>query len=86
MTDHPCKGMTKPQIAAFEQIAAGNVSPYAAKRTISALLDRGLIVRGPDRPVGRDGLGAIMVAQYAVPLTTHMDWCAWCSENVEDDV
>lgn len=83
-TKHPCHGMTKPQIAAFEQIAIGNSSPHAAKKTINVLLDRGLIVRGPDKKLGHDGFGPIMIAQYVVPIPTHMDWCTWCSETMGD--
>lgn len=53
-TDHPCQGMTKAQIAAFEQVAIGG-KPPATKATWVALEGRGVVVRGPDL-VRRDAL------------------------------
>lgn len=40
MTDHPCKGMTKAQIAAFERIAI-NQPHGATHKTLVALRERG---------------------------------------------
>src|ERR1700760_4914775 len=42
MTDHPCKGLTRAQIDAFEQIAM-NSFPGCTYGTIQKLLDRGLV-------------------------------------------
>lgn len=82
MTDHPCKGMTKAQIACFERIAISQ-PPYAGDRTIKALLARGLIV-GVNRSE-RDGLGVFKWTEYHVPLLLHAQWCEWCSEQSEDE-
>lgn len=81
MTDHPCKGLSKKAISAFEQIAIGEALPRAHSKTLDSLLAKGLILRGRDKVLGRDALGKITVPQYFVPLPVHMQWCEWCSEQ-----
>jgi len=80
MTDHPCKGMTKPQIATFERIAIGQ-PPYASERTLKILLARGVIEKEIRNT--SSGIGNLMIryAVYHVPLPVHMQWCKWCSEQ-----
>lgn len=80
MTDHPCKGMSKSAHRAFDRIAIGE-HPYAAKPTIKALIDNGLIERGEDQYLGHDRLGAITIPSYSVPIAVHIQWCSWCSEK-----
>lgn len=80
MTDHPCKGMSKTQVAAFERVAI-NEPPMAGRQTMDILEKRGLVERLPDKFVGRDVLGVIRIAAYCVPLPVHMQWCQWCSEQ-----
>lgn len=84
MVDHPCKGMTKAQIAAFERIAV-NEPHRATNRTLAALLTEGL-VESQERiiPGSRPWLN-ICVTDYRVPTIPHMQWCRWASENVRDD-
>lgn len=84
MTDHPCKGMTKGQRAAFERVAI-NQPPYASDRTLKALLDRGVVTRGEDKVV-RDGLGEFRIPTYIVPLPIHAQWCEWCSEQPDTGI
>jgi hypothetical protein len=84
MTDHPCKGMTKNQIAVFERIAVNQLI-YAHPRTIAVLKERGLIEQGPDRVLGRDAFGLITVPDYCVPLPVHYQWCRWASEQPDLD-
>lgn len=79
MTDHPCKGMTKAQIAAFERIAI-NQYHEAPHKTLMALRQRGLIDY-QNEVVGRDALGKITVPRWFVPLPIHMKWCEWASEQ-----
>lgn len=79
MTDHPCKGMTKAQRETFERLAI-NQPPYASERTLKALLARGVIEHGPPKIV-RDKMGSFRIPTYVVPLTTHAQWCQWCSEQ-----
>lgn len=81
--DHPCKGMTKAQIAAFERIAV-NQSPGCTWPTIDALLNAGVIERGPAE-TRRDALGVYTIPSFYVPLPIHAQWCEWCSENVRGD-
>lgn len=81
MTDHPCKGMTKAQVAAFEQIAV-NAVPQCTWGTLDALLKAGVVVRGTPE-VRRDVMGVYEIPNFYVPLPLHMQWCAWCSEQYE---
>lgn len=71
-TKHPCAGMGKASVAAFEQIATGVALPPMARRTAAALLNKGLIDRGPEKTLGRDRFGAITIPQYFVPIPVHM--------------
>jgi hypothetical protein len=82
MTDHPCKGMTKAQIAAFEQIAINVALPPVPKGTLAALEKHGLIERAPDKKL-HDEMGDYSLPQYFVPLPIHMQWCQWASERPE---
>jgi hypothetical protein len=79
MIEHPCKGMTKAQIDAFERIAV-NDAPNCTWPVIDALLARGVIVRGADE-IHRDALGVYHVPRFCVPLAVHHQWCEWCSEH-----
>lgn len=79
MTDHPCKGMTKAQRAAFERIAI-NQEPRCSAVIIDKLLAAGVIERGPPKRY-RDKLGSFEVSTFTVPVAVHHQWCCWCSEN-----
>jgi hypothetical protein len=82
MTDHPCKGMTRAQIEAFERIAI-NESPKCAWPTIEALLKKEVIAYGTSE-VRKDAMGVYHIPQFHVPLHIHMQWCQWCSEQPEN--
>lgn len=69
--EHPCKGMTRAEIAAFEAIAI-NRSPRCSKRTLETLLSRGLIEKEE-----RKSLSEV----YFVPLPLHIQWCEWAGER-----
>jgi len=84
MTQHPAKGMTKAQIAAFDQIAAGNALPPMNQKTLDALVDNGLIVHAAPK-VLRDRYGEYRIPQYEATHVAHYEWCQWCAENVGDD-
>lgn len=84
MTLHPCRGMTKPQIDAFERIAIGQDAPIHPK-SAGALLARGLII-GQKVTIGRDAFGPIEIMRYHVPLPIHVQWCEWCSEQPENAI
>lgn len=79
MTDHPCKGMTKAQIAAFEAIAI-NQTPQNGWNSIDKLIERGVIERGPSE-TRRDAMGIYTIPSFLVPLPVHAQWCEWCSEQ-----
>lgn len=81
MTDHPCKGMTRSQIEAFEQIAV-DAKPNCKWDTIDALVAAGVIARGPSEP-RRDAMGVYTVPSFFVPPAVHAQWCAWCAEKGE---
>ena len=77
MTKHPCQGMTKAEITAFEAIAI-NRSPNCSKKTIEKLL----VIVDEKRNVNfKDGLPPVAVDDYFVPLPIHYQWCQWVSER-----
>ena len=82
-TEHPCKGMPKAQIKAFEQIAI-NVKPHCSQATLDALLRKGVIIRGTEKR--RDKNVVYEVPSFYVPLPIHAQWCEWCDENVKEGV
>jgi hypothetical protein len=82
-TEHPCKGRSAAQIAAFERVATGR-EPQATEKTLNALLRDSLIHRGMDKQIGRDRFGPIMVPFYFVPAAIHAQWCAWAAEQPEE--
>lgn len=67
MTKHPCEGMTKAEISAFEAIAI-NRPPNCSKRTIDKLLVSGVIANEKHNLHFRDGLPPSTVDNYFVPL------------------
>jgi len=73
--------MTKAQVAAFEQIAI-NQFPACRWSTIDALLKAGVVAKGPPE-VRRDAMGVYEIPSFYVPLPIHMQWCEWCSEQVD---
>jgi hypothetical protein len=79
---HPAANCSKAQRAAFERIAINDCGPFHPA-TINALLRKGLIWEAPARLIGRDKLGPIFRAEYAVPPAIHYQWCAWCAQNGE---
>lgn len=80
MTDHPCKGLGKAATNAFEAIAV-NQQPHCSKATLLKLLDRGLIAHQDQLMHFADGLPALKIADYFVPLPIHYQWCTWASER-----
>lgn len=79
MSEHPCKGMTKPQIEAFERIAI-NEPPACRWDTLDALLKAGVIERGQGE-MRRDAMGVYEIPSFIVPLPVHHQWCEWASEQ-----
>jgi hypothetical protein len=80
-TQHPCAGLTKRAREVFEQIAIGNDGAHHPQ-VIAKLLRAGLIEQHDEQvPSGIRGL-SMTVHRYGVPLLVHMQWCAWCDENV----
>lgn len=75
---HPCKGMTKAQIRAFEFIAI-NQHPRCTKVTLDALLTAGVIRDAPTTQ--RDALGLYTIPNYYVPIPIHKQWCEWCNQT-----
>src|SRR5258708_7460737 len=80
MAEHPCQGMTKAEISAFEAIAI-NRPPRCSNRTLERLLARCVIAREEKRISLRDGLPPSVVSTFYVPLAIHMQWCEWTGER-----
>lgn len=83
-TRNPCAGLTKAQRTAFEGLAIGDDS-YIPSRVRDVLIAKGLIVQIGERSLGTILGRPVMTAVFEVPTAVHMQWCAWCAENVEDE-
>ncbi|MBN9453844.1 MAG: hypothetical protein J0I42_18045 [Bosea sp.] len=81
---HPCAGLSKRALEAFEQIAIGNDLGHHP-RTLETLVSRGLIERRQEQVPGPFRGTSMTVDRYDVPLAVHANWCSWCAENVSDD-
>lgn len=77
MMEHPAANCTERQRAAFEQIGIGQDAGHHPA-TLAALESKGLIAS--TREI--EGYPPVTIKRYHVPLPLHMQWCAWCSENV----
>jgi hypothetical protein len=80
MVKHPCDGMTRAEINAFEAIAI-NLKPDCAKKTLERLLERGVIKKHEKTVFFRDGLPPQIETDFYVPLPIHYQWCEWASEK-----
>lgn len=76
---HPCSGMTRAQVEAFERVAI-NQPPACRWDTIDALLKAGVIERGPGE-TRRDAIGVYEIPSFYVPTHIHVQWCEWASEQ-----
>jgi hypothetical protein len=83
MTKHPCEGMTRSEITAFEAIAI-NRQPRCSKKTIDTLLARGVIAKEEKQVHLADGLPPSVVSDYYVPLPVHVQWCEWAAWKQRD--
>ena len=83
-TRNPAAGLTKAQRAAFEQLTVGD-DRYIPARVRAALVAKGLVVQIGERSLGTILGRPVMTAVFEVPTAVHMQWCAWCAENVKDD-
>ena len=85
-TKHPAAGCTKAQREAFEQCCIGDDRGLYAS-TWAALVRRGLVVeREETLPPNKSCPWPLTVKRYSVPLAIHAQWCAWCADNVPDEV
>ena len=82
MTQHPAASCTERQREVFEQIATGQDAAHHPA-TLAVLERKGLIAA--ETATDRQGWPPVTIKRYHVPLGLHMQWCAWCSENVGDD-
>lgn len=76
--------MSPTSIMIFEALAVGAPPPRYSPKSIAALIKRGLIEQTGERTLGHDAFGLVKVPVYEVPIHAHMQWCAWCAENVSD--
>ena len=77
-TKHPCDGMTRAEVNAFEAIAI-NQKPRCSKKTLDRLLERGLIEKLEEKRSFRDGLPPAIMTDFYVPLPIHYQWCVWAA-------
>lgn len=76
---HPCAGLSKAAIKAFDAIAAG-FEPKVSTPTLELLVERGLLTRGVRQHFFDDGLPPLRTYVYSIPLSYHITWCEhWAS-------
>ena len=76
---HPCAGLPKAAIKAFDVAAAGG-EPKASARTLELLVERGLLARFAEEHFFDDRLPPLITYRYSVPITAHIAWCEhWTS-------
>jgi len=76
MLTHPCEGLSKAAIDAFDMIAAG-VPPRCSKETLKLLMERGLVERHMQPARFNDALPPSTHVAYSVPYAHHIQWCDW---------
>ncbi|MFW6681733.1 hypothetical protein [Komagataeibacter intermedius] len=79
-TPHP--GKTSAQRRVLDEIGCGNYSPSAARTTINALLEDGLIFRCGERVVGRGRFSA-RIPEFEMPVSIHWQWCQHQAEQFD---
>lgn len=72
---HPCEGMSKAEMGAFDRIAAGS-PPKCSTRTLARLTEANLIERHSVE-IAKDRLGPVIRYEYSVPIPLHILWCEW---------
>jgi hypothetical protein len=77
---HPCEGLPKAAVAAFDAIAAG-MEPKSSAGMLDLLLARGLIERSLQRQHFRDGLPPNERYRYSAPYCHHIQWCDRADEG-----
>ncbi|WFU23645.1 hypothetical protein QA649_37480 [Bradyrhizobium sp. CB1717] len=71
---HPCEGLPASARKAFDVAAAG-AEPKAAKKTLSLLVERGLLARHARQHFFNDRLPPMVSYVYSVPIAHHLAWC-----------
>jgi len=76
---HPCAGLPKAAIKAFDVAASGG-EPKASARTLELLIERGLLARFAEKRFFNDRLPPLITYTYSVPISAHIAWCEhWTS-------
>ena len=70
--------LTKKQQAVLGQIACDNDAGHHPQ-TVESLLKRGLITSYKQN---LGGWPPIAIIRYEMPISVHIQWCAWCAEQV----
>lgn len=76
---HPCEGLPAAAKRAFDVAAAGGV-PTASKKTLSLLVERGLLEKHFHPHYFNDGLPPLMTYAYSVPVRHHIAWCEYWAQ------
>lgn len=76
------RDLTPAQLRVFEQVACNNDKGHNPA-TLEKLVAAGLIEETGEEWPG-DGWGVFRVMRYSVPIGVHMEWCAWCAENMQE--
>jgi len=79
------KRLTKKQIEVLSCIAFGGEDNMHHPATLKALEDKGLIVACEVKIYGKGNSPIdripMIVKRYEMPISEHIEFCRWCSEN-----
>lgn len=77
---HPCAGLPKAAITAFNAFASGR-EPKASAATLGLLVERGLFERSTRYKSFNDGLPPSEFHVYSISYAHHIQWCEWAVET-----
>jgi hypothetical protein len=80
MPAHPCEGLSRAATGAFNAIAVG-LAPRCSEKTLTLLLDRGLVEQRAHQVRLKDGLPPTTRFEYWVPYPHHIQWCNWGADS-----
>ncbi len=81
---YPFPGLTKSQRRALDLIGCGECdAPGVGDTDKLKLLENGLIRFIGKKVICRDRFGVVTVNEFAMPISVHILWCEWQSEQWE---
>lgn len=79
------RDLTDKQLDIFGDITINNyvrANLSKNKKDVAKLLKLGLIEHGPVKRIYEYAGEMHFEKEYSVPISIHMEWCKWCSDNI----